>query len=83
MAVSNLHTPPTMDAVLMDVSVTGGLVRQCAWCWLVVDGSGQYRIRAARKLISATHGICPCCKEAVRAEIEGRPRRQPIDVVAA
>ena len=81
---------PLNIAVLMDTSVLtgasviGGFVRQCAWCWLVVDGSGQYRIRAARKLISATHGICPYCKEAVRAEIEGRARgAQPVDAVAA
>lgn len=87
MAVSKLHTLVNMDALLMDGSVLtgagviGGLVRQCAWCWLVVDGAGQYRIRAARKLISATHGICPCCKEAVRAEIEARAR--PGQVVVA
>jgi hypothetical protein len=53
---------------------TVGTVRQCAWCWLVMDGSGQYRIRPGHKIASATHGICPCCKELVRADIDGRPR---------
>jgi len=47
-------------------------VRQCAWCWLVVDPSGAYRLQPGRKIRSATHGICPACKEAMRAEIEGR-----------
>ena len=49
-----------------------GLVRQCAWCWLVMDGSGQYCIPAARKIASATHGICPYCKVVIRAEIDAR-----------
>jgi hypothetical protein len=45
-------------------------LRQCAWCWLVVDGRGAYSIQPGRKIKSATHGICPACKEAVRAEID-------------
>ena len=48
-------------------------LRQCAWCWLVVDTTGQYRIAMAGKIRSATHGICPGCKEQVRAEIEATP----------
>jgi hypothetical protein len=47
-------------------------LRQCAWCWLVQDSTGSYRIQPARKIRSATHGICPDCKETMRAEIEGR-----------
>jgi hypothetical protein len=54
------------------------LVRQCAWCWLVMDGNGQYCLRPGHKIPSATHGICPFCKEAVRAEIDGRPRPWPL-----
>jgi hypothetical protein len=38
------------------------VVRQCAWCWLVADASGQYRIEAHRKLDAASHGICPECR---------------------
>jgi hypothetical protein len=45
-------------------------IRQCAWCWLVVDETGRYRIAAGRKLNRATHGICPGCELAVRAEID-------------
>jgi hypothetical protein len=48
------------------------VLRQCAWCWLVVDTAGAYSIQAKRKIKAATHGICPDCKEAMRAEIEGR-----------
>jgi hypothetical protein len=44
--------------------------RQCAWCWLVMDNSGAYSIETGRKIRSATHGICPTCKETVRAQIE-------------
>jgi len=47
------------------------IVRQCAWCWLVVDPSGAYRLQPGRKIRSATHGICPTCKETLRAEIDG------------
>jgi len=47
-------------------------IRQCAWCWLVVDATGTYRLQPNRKIRSATHGICPDCKETMRAEIEGR-----------
>jgi hypothetical protein len=46
-------------------------VRQCAWCHRVADASGRYGAVAERKLMSATHGICPGCKELVRAEIDG------------
>ena len=47
-------------------------LRQCAWCWLVVDNnSGTYRIQPGRKIEPATHGICPRCKETMRAEIDG------------
>jgi hypothetical protein len=37
----------------------------------VVDASGKYGVSTnGRKIKSATHGICPTCKELVRAEIE-------------
>ena len=58
-----------MSSMLELLSVA---LRQCAWCWLVQDGTGSYRIQPARKIKSATHGICPGCKETMRAEIEGR-----------
>jgi hypothetical protein len=45
-------------------------IRQCAWCHRVADSNGQYGIVAARKMNSATHGICPGCKEQVRAEFD-------------
>jgi hypothetical protein len=48
-------------------------VRQCAWCLLVVDVSGAYRIQPGRKIRSATHGICPGCKDEMRAEIDRTP----------
>jgi hypothetical protein len=47
------------------------LLRQCAWCCLVVDNAGTYSIQPGRKITSATHGICPDCKKMMRAEIEG------------
>jgi hypothetical protein len=47
-----------------------GLVRQCAWCWLVVDRSGRYRLPAPGKILAATHGICPACKSAVKSQID-------------
>jgi cholest-4-en-3-one 26-monooxygenase len=37
-----------------------------------MDGNGQYCLRPGHKIPSATHGICPFCKEVVRAEIDGR-----------
>jgi hypothetical protein len=51
-----------------------GMPRQCAWCWLVVDKTGTYSIQPGRKLRSATHGICPACKETVHAQIKGISR---------
>ena len=56
------------------VTLSTGVVsqRQCAWCWLVKDSSDRYTIQPNRKIRTATHGICPDCKEAMRAEIEGR-----------
>jgi hypothetical protein len=75
------HTSPAVNVEFFPLA-TPSLVRQCAWCWLVMDGNGQYRIRPGHKIASATHGICPCCKEVVRAEIEGRPRTQPLLVAA-
>jgi len=45
-------------------------LRQCAWCLLVVDGTGKYNLQPGRKIRTATHGICPDCKEEMRAEIE-------------
>jgi hypothetical protein len=46
------------------------MIRQCAWCHRVVDIHGHYGIVAQRKLSNATHGICPGCKELVRAEFD-------------
>jgi hypothetical protein len=57
----------------MPESSSTASVRQCAWCWLVMDASGRYSLRATRKISSATHGICPGCKAAVRAEIDRQP----------
>ena len=48
-------------------------LRQCAWCWLVVDRAGAYTIQPATKIRGATHGICPTCKERMRLEIEASP----------
>jgi hypothetical protein len=45
-------------------------LRQCAWCLLVMDGAGAYSLQPGRKIKTATHGICPRCKEQMRAEIE-------------
>jgi hypothetical protein len=45
-------------------------MKQCAWCLLVVDGSGRYSLQPGRKIKTATHGICPSCKDEMRAEIE-------------
>ena len=56
------HTPVAVNVELM--------TRQCAWCWLVMAPSGLYDIRPGHKIKSATHGICPNCKELVRAEID-------------
>ena len=48
-------------------------LRQCAWCLLVVDGLGCYSLQPGRKIKTATHGICPTCKDAMRAEIDAIP----------
>ena len=48
-------------------------LRQCAWCLLVADTLGGYTLRPGRKIKSATHGICPTCKETLRAEIDSAP----------
>ncbi len=45
-------------------------LRQCAWCWLVMDGTGTYRLQPGYKIRSATHGICPGCKQVMLAEID-------------
>jgi hypothetical protein len=37
-----------------------------------MDITGSYTVQPKRKIKAATHGICPACKEAMRAEIEGR-----------
>jgi hypothetical protein len=44
--------------------------RQCAWCLLVVDSAGRYTIQPGRKIRSATHGICPACRDVMRSEID-------------
>jgi hypothetical protein len=70
------HTPSAVIPELLAVT------RQCAWCWLVMDATGQYRIRPGHKIKSATHGICPSCKDVVRAEIDGPVRAQPLLLAA-
>jgi hypothetical protein len=45
-------------------------LRQCAWCWLVKDGTGTYTLQPGGKIRSATHGICPTCRDAMRADID-------------
>ena len=72
---STAHTPAAVNAE--------PVTRQCAWCWLVMDPSGHYDIRPGRKIKSATHGICPGCKEAVRAEIDRPVHAQPVLLAAA
>jgi hypothetical protein len=47
--------------------------RQCAWCLRVMDGFGAYSVQPGEKIRAATHGICPRCKDELRAEIEGTP----------
>jgi hypothetical protein len=47
--------------------------RQCAWCLLVMDRLGAYTLQPGHKIRTATHGICPTCKEQLRAEIEETP----------
>ncbi len=46
--------------------------RQCAWCRRIADLSGRYRIATDELIASATHGICPECRDAARAA--HRPR---------
>jgi hypothetical protein len=46
-----------------------------------MDAAGQYRLRPGHKIKSATHGICPTCKEVMRAEID-RPVAQPVLLAA-
>jgi len=53
-------------------------LRQCAWCWLVMDGTGTYRLQPGRKIRSATHGICPGCKAVMLAEIDGTSPPVPV-----
>jgi hypothetical protein len=48
-------------------------LRQCAWCLLVMDGTGRYSVQPGRKLKTATHGICPECKAQMQAEIDATP----------
>jgi hypothetical protein len=49
------------------------VTRQCAWCLRVVDSAGRYTIEPGRKIRSATHGICPTCRDVVRSEIDAAP----------
>jgi hypothetical protein len=54
-------------------------LRQCAWCLMVADTTGRYSLHPGRKIKSATHGICPSCKETLRAEIDAG---SPISIAA-
>jgi hypothetical protein len=58
-------------------------VRQCAWCWLVVDPSGTYSLQPRRKINSATHGICPTCKAELCAEIQAPSDVGALELIAA
>jgi hypothetical protein len=49
-------------------------LRQCAWCLLVMDRTGAYSMQPGKKIRNATHGICPKCKEQMRAEIDAAPQ---------
>jgi hypothetical protein len=62
---------------MLELLIAG--VKQCAWCWMVVGETGSYTLQPGHKLKSATHGICPPCKEQVKAEIE---RTLPVLVAA-
>ena len=48
-------------------------LRQCAWCLRVMDRLGAYSLQPGHKIKTATHGICPSCKEQMRADIEAVP----------
>ncbi len=54
--------PYTPDAV--------GLVRQCAWCYAVLDRDDVYSLQPRIRLQGVTHGVCPVCKAQLYAEIE-------------
>ena len=54
--------PYTPDAV--------GLVRQCAWCYAVLDRDDVYSLQPRIRLQGVTHGVCPVCKGQLYAEIE-------------
>ena len=56
--------------------------RQCAWCLLVMDGAGRYTLQPGRKIRTATHGICPSCKEQMRAEIDAPAAQVRMPVAA-
>ena len=45
-------------------------LRQCAWCLQVMDRTGAYSLQPGMKIRTATHGICPTCKEQMRADID-------------
>jgi hypothetical protein len=49
-------------------------IRQCAWCRRIADADGQYGSVGVRKLYDATHGICPGCKDRVRADYDRSTR---------
>ena len=51
----------------------GRELRQCAWCLKVMDRAGAYSVQPNKKIRSATHGICPKCKDQMRAEIDSTP----------
>ena len=53
-------------------------LRQCAWCLRVKDGLGSYSLQPGHKIKTATHGICPGCKEQMRADIEATPTPSPV-----
>jgi hypothetical protein len=55
------------------LELLASVTRQCAWCLLVVDSAGRYTIQPGKKIRSATHGICPACRDEMRSEIDRTP----------
>jgi hypothetical protein len=55
------------------LEMLASVTRQCAWCLRIVDSAGRYTIQPGRKIRTATHGICPACRDVMRSEIESTP----------
>jgi hypothetical protein len=51
------------------------LLHQCAWCWCLMDGLGNYTIEVGHNLTTVpglaehvTHGICAACEDRVMGQ---------------